>query len=84
MDEEGGKDVMTHEEAIASQRTADRVACGFGFAFLAGGCVVAYWVWPAGVTDLTLAAITFGQVLRAIGSAVAVLVGLVLAAMFCS
>ncbi len=49
-------------------------------AILAIGFAAAYWVWPSGITDLTLASITFGAVLRA-GSGVIALVSCAITAM---
>jgi len=40
------------------------------FYMLGGGvcCFVAWWLWPTGITDLTIAAITLGMILKAAGS----------------
>jgi len=43
---------------------------------LAVGCVAAYFVWPTGITDMPLGAITFGALLRAIGAGLIMLVAL--------
>ena len=51
------------------------------FVFLAIGLALAYWIWPSGITDLTLSAITFGAVLRALASCVVVLVFFAMAVM---
>jgi hypothetical protein len=48
---------------------------------LAIGLAIAYWVWPAGITDLTLANITFGVFLRAAASGAIGLVALVMVVM---
>jgi len=69
------------EHAIASHRTADIRAKVFGVVFFAIACAIAYWVWPAGITDQTLVTTTIGQILRTLGSIVVVSGGLVIAAM---
>lgn len=45
------------------------------------GLAIAYWVWPDGITDIPLAQITFGGLLRAAASSVITLAGLYMAAL---
>jgi len=45
---------------------------------LAIGCVPAYFVWPSGVMDAQLSAITVGALLRMIGTAAVLLVAAVI------
>lgn len=71
--EETGK-YVTNEEAQASVRIIAAIILAIGF-------VAAYWVWPGGITDQTLAAITFGGLLRAIASGAIAVAALVVAAM---
>jgi hypothetical protein len=66
---------VSNEEAQATTRMVATVLLAIGF-------VIAYWVWPAGITDLPLAAVTFGALLRAIASGVMALVTLYLVALF--
>lgn len=73
MDEQNGK-FMTNEHAQANVRVMAVV-------FLTIGLAAAYWVWPSGITELTLASITFGALLRAIASGVIALVFCVITAM---
>jgi hypothetical protein len=73
MDERNGK-FTTIEQAQAAVRI-------MAVTFLAIGFPAAYWVWPSGITDLTLASITFGALLRAIGSGVIALVSCAITAM---
>jgi hypothetical protein len=47
--------------------------------FLGIGGAAAYWIWPEGITDLPLASIKFGGLLRAIGSGVIAFIALCLA-----
>jgi predicted negative regulator of RcsB-dependent stress response len=65
---------VTNEEAQASVRLIAAI-------ILAVGLVAGYWVWPTGITDLTLASITFGTLLRAIAAGVIVVGSLVFTAM---
>ena len=65
---------VTNEEAQASVRVIAAIV-------LAIGLVAAYWVWPSGITDQALAAITFGALLRAIASGAIAVVALVFTAM---
>lgn len=73
MDEQNGK-FTTNEQAQATVRVTAVV-------ILAIGLAVAYWVWPSGITELTLASITFGTLSRAIASGVIALVFFVITAM---
>jgi hypothetical protein len=52
----------TYEQARAT-------ALWTGVVLLCVGVLAAYFLWPAGITDLPLGVITFGALLRAIGSA---------------
>jgi hypothetical protein len=47
-----------------------------GFIFLAVFVAIAYFVWPDGVTAQTLSQMTFGSLLRCIGSGVIVIWGI--------
>ena len=73
MDERNGK-FTTNEQAQATTRVVAVV-------FLAIGLLAAYWVWPNGITDLTIASITLGALLRAVGSGVIALASCICAAM---
>ncbi len=73
MDEQDDK-FTTNEQAQATTRTVAVVLFVIGLA-------ASYWVWPSGITDLTLTSITFGALLRAIASAAIVLVSFVVTAM---
>jgi hypothetical protein len=44
------------------------------------GLSAAYWVWPSGITELTLASMKFGALLRAIASGLIVIVFSVISA----
>lgn len=71
---EPDKKFVSNEEAQATTRVIAVIFLGIGLA-------IAYWVWPTGATDLTLASMTFGTFLRAIGSgaiAIAFLIGFAL------
>lgn len=37
---------------------------------IAIGGAITYWIWPVGITDLPLAQITFGALLRVIASCI--------------
>lgn len=73
MDKQNSK-FTTNEQAQAAVRVMAVI-------FLAIGFAATYWVWPNGITDLTLASITFGALLRAIGSGVIAIVTCVITAM---
>ncbi len=73
MNEQNGK-FTTNEQAQATVRAVAVV-------LLAIGLAAAYWVWPSGITDLTLASITFGALLRAIASGAIAIVSCVITAM---
>jgi len=73
MGEPSGK-FVSNESAQAKVRVMAAVLLGIGAA-------AAYWVWPAGITDLPLAAITFGALLRAGASSVIVLLVLAMVAL---
>ena len=49
----------------------------FAVFVLAIGWVVAYWIWPKGITDLPLAAITLGALLRALAAGAIALIVLI-------
>ena len=59
-----------------SNESAQRVVWAVASVLLGIGWIVAYWVWPSGITDLPLASITFGELLRAIASGVIALITL--------
>lgn len=61
----------TNEQAQATTRIV-------AVALLLAGLCIAYWAWPSGITDLTLSAIAFGQLLWAISAGVVIAVSLVL------
>ena len=65
---------VSNEEAQATTRIVATVLLAIGWA-------VAYWVWPAGITDLPLAAVKVGALLQAIASGVIALVTLCLVAL---
>lgn len=73
MNEEYGK-FTTNAQAQATTRVVALV-------LLAIGLAAAYWVWPSGITHLTLVSITFGALLRAIASGVIALVSCLITAM---
>lgn len=73
MDEQNGK-VTTNEQAQATVRVVAIV-------LLAIALAAAYWVWPSGITDLTLVSITFGALSRAIASGLIALVSCVITAL---
>ena len=73
MDEQSGK-FTTNDQAQATTRVVAVVLLVIGLA-------AAYWVWPSGINDLTLASITFGALLRAIASGVIALVSCAMTAM---
>lgn len=33
-----------------------------------GGMCIGWWLWPTGITDLTIASVTLGALLKAVGS----------------
>lgn len=72
---EENENFTTNEEAQNSVRVV-------AIAFLVIGLAAAYWIWPTGISDMTLASITFAALLRAIGSAVIALVSFVTTVMF--
>lgn len=45
------------------------------------GLAIAYWVWPAGITNIPLVQITFGALLWAAASAAITLATLIMAAL---
>lgn len=57
------------ERKFATNEEAQTVTRVIAVIFLGIGLAIAYWVWPTGATDLTLASMTFGTLLQAIGSA---------------
>ena len=65
---------VSNESAQATVRVLATVLLGIGLA-------AAYWVWPTGVTDLSLANVTFGAFLRAIASGVIAIIALIFAAL---
>ena len=73
MGEQDGK-FVSNDRAKWTARVTAAVFLGIGWA-------AAYWVWPAGITDLPLAAIKFGALLRAIASGAIAIVTLGLGAM---
>lgn len=73
MDEQDGK-IRTNEQAQSAVQIMAVI-------FLAIGLAAAYWVWPSGITDLTLSTITFGVLLRAIVSGVIALASCIITAM---
>lgn len=73
MDEQDDK-FTTNEQAQGTTRAMAVV-------FFAIGLAASYWVWPNGITDLSLTSITFGALLRAIASGAIVLVSFVVTAM---
>ena len=73
MSESNGK-FISNEEAQASTRVTAAI-------LLAIGLAAAYWVWPSGITDTPLGAMTFGALLRAIASGAIALVSFVFALM---
>lgn len=73
MDEQDGR-FTTNEQAQSTVQVMAVVLFAIGLA-------AAYWVWPSGITDLTLSTITFGALLRAIASGVIVLASCAIAVM---
>ena len=69
-------------EAYTTNEKADSTARAFGVVLLCMGVGIAYLVWPSGITDTTLAAMTFGALLRAVAAIAIGVVSLVAAAMF--
>lgn len=66
--------IVSNESAQASVRVMGTVLFGIGLA-------IAYWVWPTGITDVTLANIAFGRLLQAIASGGIVVITFYLAAL---
>jgi hypothetical protein len=62
--------------------TNDHAAHVFGLVLLCIGLGLAYFVWPAGVSDTPLGAMTFGALLRAIVAIGISVAALVVALMF--
>lgn len=81
MDEQDGKFAMTHEQALRERQKDQAVSHVTAVVILAIGFAAAYWVWPSGIIDLTLASIAFGGLLRAAASGLIGLVSLVFAVM---
>jgi hypothetical protein len=73
--------VMTTQQASASMRQAEATTRGVALVLLALGCIAAYWVWPAGITDTPLGTIRFGTLLQALLSAAIALIALCVAAL---
>jgi len=65
-------------ETYASQQRAARL---FGGTVLIIGFAAAYFLWPTGITSVPLAAVTVGQLLRALGAVVIAVGSFGLAAM---
>jgi hypothetical protein len=72
--DEPDRKFVSNEEAQATVRRFALIPLAIGFA-------AAYWVWPAGIADVPLAAVTFGALMHAIGSGLIVLATLVVVAM---
>ena len=62
------------ERKYVSNEEAQRTTRAIAIALLVLGLAAAYWAWPAGITSLPLASVTFGALLRAIASGVISLV----------
>lgn len=65
---------VSNKSAQASVRVMAVVLFGIGL-------VISYWVWPAGITNFSLAQITLGALLRAAASGAITLAALVMAAL---
>jgi hypothetical protein len=65
---------VSNESAQSILRVIATVLFGIGLA-------ISYWVWPAGITDLPLAQITLGALLRTAASVAIMLAALVMAAL---
>ena len=63
---------LINEKSQASTRKIAAFLFGIGFS-------IAYWVWPDGITNLTLSQIRFGALLQAGASSAIALVALVIA-----
>jgi hypothetical protein len=72
--EEPDNELVSNESAQARVRVMAAVLLGIGVA-------IAYWVWPAGITDLPLTQITFGSFIRVAASGAITLAALVMAAL---
>jgi hypothetical protein len=59
------QDDKGYDRIMAEARATTR---GLAVVVLAIGLTIAYWVWPDGITERTLASITFGALLRTIAS----------------
>lgn len=65
---------ISNESAQASVRVMATVLFGIGL-------VIAYGIWPTGVSDVPLANMTFGALLQAIASGAIAVIPLILAAL---
>ncbi len=83
MDENGPK-VSTDEQVQANIRSEHATVRTVGAIVFSIGLAVAYWIWPSGITDLPLASISFGSLLRAMGAAVVAVAFLVIGLMLAS
>ena len=72
---------MDEKAAVVSNEQAQRTTRWIAAVLFAIGLVIAYAVWPAGVVDQPLGAVTFGALLRSIGAVIVVLGALFVAAM---
>jgi uncharacterized protein YjeT (DUF2065 family) len=74
--------VTEHRASNTTNEQADATARIVGVFLLCLGLGIAYFLWPSGVLDTTLGAMTFGALIRVIGSVAIGLGALVVAAMF--
>lgn len=66
------------EPKVANNADAQATSLFAIVVLLCIGLAIAFWIWPTGVTDLSLAAATIGELLRAIASVVITIVSFAL------
>jgi hypothetical protein len=73
---------VADQQAQVTNDQADAFSRKFGIVLMCIGFAIAYFVWPDGATDVSLAAMTLGMLLRVIAAIGLAIASVVLAAMF--